>query len=212
MIPETMIVGARAFDAEIMRLTRPTWEPFVKRIIILTPEDEPIAGADIIYGKAQHFGPLSIQRMRRALEIATEYPSIILTEPDVMLFGPIDVQEDELVGSYVCINTDPRFKAPTYPHAPWVATGRTFGKLLAEMDGINEDGFGDRVVALAALRAGVTLRGVGYSRNAIDTPQILAEAVAAVNAGALAVHGIKDKQVADSLKMGSVRPALPLGY
>lgn len=212
MIPEVMIVGARAFDAEIMRLTRPTWEQFVKKIIILTPEDEPIDGADVVYGKAQHFGPLSIQRMRRVLEMAVEYPSAILTEPDVMLFGHINVEEDEMVGSYVCINTDPRFKAPTYPHAPWVGTGRTFARLLAEMDGIDEDGFGDRVVALAALRAGVALRGVGYSRNAIDTPHILEEAVAAVNAGALAIHGIKDKLVADSLRFGQVKRAIPLGF
>lgn len=212
MTPEVIIVCARAFDAEIIKLTRPTWEAFIPKVMILTPEDEPLAGADIVYGKAQHFGPLSIQRMRRALEEASKYPCAAVSEPDVMIFGSINVEEGELAGSYVCTNTDPRFIAPTYPHAPWVATGPTFARLLSEMDWINEDGFGDRVVALAALKAGVSLRSVGYSRNAIDTPVILHEAMQAVRNGALAVHGIKDKAVADSLRFVGPVKTLPLGY
>lgn len=200
MKPEVLFVGVRGCEADILRLNLPTWTPLFPKIVLLSPEDDQFLGADIVFGKSGHTGGASITRMRRCITLAMEYPCAALGEPDVMLFGEIECEEGELVGSEVHPNFDPRFTAPHYLHAPWIATRDTWAAILPALDKVDELDFGDRKMAAACIMAGVRLRGVGFSRNTIDTPEYLAAAMQAVRNGALAVHGIKDKAVADSLR------------
>lgn len=212
MIPQHLIVGARGCEEHLVKMNRGSWETFFPEIIIVTPEDDLLPGAQFIVGKSGHIGPEAIDRMLYGMKLGAQWPCVALSEPDVVFFDFIDVADGEIVSSQIHPNIDPRFSAPEYPHAPIIATRKTLRKLLDTLPGISENETGDRVLAAACIASGITMRGVGFSRNTIDTPHDFVQACAAVRNGAKVVHGVKSAGVALGLDRYAGVERMPLGW
>lgn len=106
--------------------------------------------------------------------------------------------------SEVFPNQDPPhiFAGQTYGHAPWIATGQTWWKLLTTGSDL-QHGFPDRWLANAAQRANVSLRGMegAYSR---DRDFDVGAARIARLRGAPCIHGVKTKEQCEEI----VRPEI----
>lgn len=211
MTPSTLILYARGCEADIVRLNRPTWEPFFEHIIILTPEDDPIPGG-IQHGKSGHVGPEAVERMNRGLREALRHECAVLGEPDCLFFDFMDVEDGELVCSEVHPNIDPQFTAESFPHSPLLATRNTFWSIMLALEYVEEHGYGDRMIARACALAGIPLRGVGFSRNSLDTQETIQQGMQAVRNGAKCVHGCKDEMATNSLRCVGPRVTMPLGW
>jgi hypothetical protein len=154
-------------------------------------------------------GQGAIERLVFAMALASRWEACAILEYDVLFFksfksapecqnGPwggwVPFNHELLLCSEIFPNQDPSwlYAAPTYGHAPWIATGETWWKLL-QAGSDSQNGFPDRWLANAAQRAKVALRGMegSYSRDqGFDARTARLRRLA----GAPCVHGVKTEE------------------
>lgn len=213
MIAETLIVCAHGGAADIVDMNEPNWRKFFNEIIIISPTDDPLEGTET-FGFSGHHGPNAIERAINCAYRSAEYPSACCAEADVLFFKNPAIQPGAILCSQVQPNHDAAFRAPSFPHPPIWAMSGVFEAIAEAFPLFDEGGMGDRELGMILPFLGVRMHGVGFSRNSIDRPDLLALALHAVRHGAACVHGVKTREVRDALMeaAGMQRIGLPLGY
>lgn len=213
MTARTLIVCAHGGAADIVEMNEPNWLEFFEEIIVISPTDDPIEGTET-HGFSGHHGPNAIERAINAFRRASEYPCACCAEADCLFFKTPAVQDAVVLCAQVAPNHDGNFKAPFFPHPPLWATGETFLAIADALPMFDEGGWGDRELGLVLPFLGLRMKGIGFSRNSIDRPDLITLALQAVQQGASCVHGVKTREVRDTLmqaaRMGRI--GLPLGY
>lgn len=198
MKAETLIVCARGAESEIVQRHRPNWQRFFPRIIITSPIDDPLPGAEV-FGFSGHHGPEAAERAANAGRLASGFQAACVCEADCLFFGNPSIEPGEFLCSHIHANTDSRFKAPFYYHPPAWSTGLAFAAIASLIPMFDEQGMGDRILGIVLPILGLQVRAVGYSQNSLDTPEFMATAVQAVQLGAACVHGVKTQAMTMAL-------------
>jgi len=205
------IILAHGGAAEAVARHTPNWQAAFDSLMFVCPSDDPLPGA-FPMGLSCRNGIGAIERIAFAVALASRFEACAILEYDVLvfsqtvLFGKQNIPVEwrfgnwaacDLMGdlwmhcSEVFPNEDPEhiFAAPTYGHAPWIATGETWWKILTAGSDF-QNGYTDRWLANAAKRAGVALCGMegSYSR---DCGFDASTARTARLAGAPCIHGVK---------------------
>lgn len=168
------------------------WQAAFDEIEFISPANDSLFGQKGI-GESCRYGPGAIQRIRRAVEIASKENMCCITEYDgVFKTGKLPDTGwpfAKLVCSMIFDNYDPAFTAPIYGHPPWIGSGESWRAILRNGDAF-EGGWVDRWVSKAATKAGIGLLGMdaGYSYDAVWTDAIIKEAT---QAPYLVFHGVK---------------------
>ncbi len=178
---------------------RPNWEAAFDGLTFISPADDPLPGS-LPIGQSCRNGQGAIERLLFAVCMASRFPLACVMEYDCLIFSNYrrcDGSAEErptLWCSETFPNEDPVeiYAGPVYGHAPWIATGETWWKLLCAGSD-SQHGFPDRWLANAALRAKVELRGMegAYSRDQGFDAQ---EARLRRLAGAPCLHGVKTRE------------------
>ena len=180
-------------------------------MLVISPHDDPLnlfPLKSITVGTSAHSGLLSRDRFLAAAMLAalSSADMVSLVEYDTLVLpGYRDVcpvAEDTVYCNYVFTNCDPKFSSSHYTHWPVSATPATWGRIARAGAFVYEGGMSDRWLAASVESAGLKYQQVAtgdhYSANHIDAEKIDA-ACAAVERGALALHGIKDKATFERL-------------
>lgn len=190
-------------------------------LMVFYPEKEPCMpderlrnGVKLIgEGRAEHHGPESIRRFRWMLNLIAswkqydrftvhEYDSMALWNPGFSTFA------DDL-GANVYRDDQPGrgFEGTTYLHPPLCLTRACIERVNTVAAGIPdsaERGFWDRWIGLVCEKGEIQTydfltHGLGFSRNTINDGDI-PNAVAAVAAGAVMLHGVKTRNCYEAVK------------
>lgn len=182
---------------ETLKRNAQTWFPALDSLEVISPEDDPIEGAELL-GESCWAGAGNLARIRAAVKKAAQESIACVLDYDVV-FPPIRIP-DKIVkdGVVLCSETymddeGGKFTYNIYGHCPWIATGKTWKRILAKDDGqIWEHGFTDRWLAVCCVRAGIELLPMrhGFSQygewNNKDRER-------AVESNALIYHGVKSE-------------------
>lgn len=189
----------------------------------------------ILYGRAEHHGPQAVRRFKCLLDFLghMDYRRFWIFEYDSFLLDPIRLnrfqrEDDEdnrqrrllparFYGGVFHIGEDDRaFKGSLYVHPPFGLTDVTL-QLINELNlcETEERGFWDRWLGYALEILGdkthtnikidsYVTDGTGFSRNTIE-PEDRAAAVAAVEYGAVWIHGCKTEETLTAIKAAYAR-------
>lgn len=188
-------------------------EPYWKQLghlVYLTPENDPLPGRDAIglhYGRSEHASSAVNRKVLRAFEFALDFGAerMAFFEYDAICLGKAlpDMPDDAIGGNvFRDLRKDSGFAGTYFSHPPIVAKRKGLSALVDWMRKLTpevEHGFWDRYVGYACERGRIPLHDFqkhnqGFGRNPIDQSN-LAEAKAAVAAGATLIHGIKDQWI-----------------
>jgi hypothetical protein len=175
-------------------------------VVVLTPEDSPInlEGFNCVrVGMSGHSGEISIRRAMHGMQYAssfdydiyafTEYDGVFVKAPDYFDGMQTNVHVDKDVQ---------RWGVDFYCHSPIIFSKKW---LKVFVDGMKLDArgeyYGDRWLANQVKDLNIPIRnlmatGEGYSQNTIDE-RFEEDFKRALDAGAYALHGIKDKRILD---------------
>lgn len=175
------------------------------RIIGITTEDggcdwpgrEDIEVGPDCYVSGDHLCRRLLETISACLESGAD--ELMVAEYDTLFFRPMPPLFPDGLVMNATGGGGPEFRGLAYYHGPWCMNAVTAQKVVASgrlmlADGDIEHGWPDRFIGRLAERFEIpAVQGFfkNYSRNCLDTPEYIAEARAAIAAGAHAVHGVK---------------------
>lgn len=211
--PDTLVVvQAFAPYADMVRMNMPYWKHHGCPVIISSPRDSFCFVENAVcvrHGEEGHAGPKSLDRWREILEWMLVQPQkyFLMHESDSICLDPAIPrycykQPDVLWSNEMAENGNP----PTqqfYCVAPWFLSKDTIKKLLgASKHSPDRPPFhGDRWVGQMAEVSGAphSLWTPGIGCGTLRPGPELRQVCAAVRAGVVMVHGVKTKEVLDTL-------------
>lgn len=192
----------------------PEWKKHGTDILIFATEEPyriDLPHEVLQFGHAEHHGPESIRRFRFLLQFLAKKPhetfSIFEYDSFCLSVGMPGFSMNSLAGNvFRDDHPDRGFVGTHYVHPPLLFAKDTLTKILTAAEALTdhaEQCYWDRWIGLACEMAKVPFfdylkNGYGFSRNTIEPPQI-ADAVEAVRAGAVAIHGCKTKECYDAV-------------
>ena len=206
---DLIIVMTHGKAAQTTARHEPYWKQ-LGHLVYLTPENDPLPGRDAIglhYGRSEHASSAVNRKVLRAFEFALDFGAerMAFFEYDAICLGPTlpDFPEEAIGGNaFRDLRKDSGFAGTTFTHPPIIAHRKVLTALVDAMRKLTpevEHGFWDRYVGYACEHGKVPLHNFqahnqGFGRNPIDQSNI-ADAKAAVAAGATLIHGIKDQWI-----------------
>lgn len=201
----------------------PLWAAHKIQTIVFAPADS-IPRIDpniplLLFGRAEHHGTEAVRRFKWLLQFLGSYEAeeFFVAESDSFCLDPnaLDtaLTDRDFYGNIFPIgNSDPSFVGTSYVHPPFGITHAALNQVNAlNLPETTERGFWDRYLGLALekvmpkLKVGSSISdGTGFSRNTIE-PEDRAAAVAAVEQGAVWVHGCKDEATLTAIKAAYAR-------
>jgi hypothetical protein len=179
----------------------PIWREYSDDILLVFPDNDPCLIPEtfmISHEVSNKFGIPCLKRqlfgMKAALRYAADY--YVFTEYDGFMLKRPEPRKE--IQANVFMEPRGRYQAGYFTHFPWIFPAALL-KEFCEKATLEpfEEGFVDRWVAAQLKILGMPVfnlqaSGEGYSRNSIESDEEIADLLARVNAGAYAIHGIKD--------------------
>lgn len=201
----------------------PFWINENPNIVFTCPQNSMITSSYPVVGigKAGHHSTDAIQRFKAILKFMTTMRSdwYTLHEYDSIIFGSVDDLPSE--PNVLYCNQNPKHKMPEnwnpemipnwgfkgfhFPHPPLRMDYNTLCRLSEGFDKEPDDcerGFWDRAVGYVCEKNNIEMRGweeLGCSHNTIHPGHLLEWAIQRKKEGAICYHGIKEKEVLESL-------------
>lgn len=203
-----ILAHGKAIDAFNRHLVG--WKKAFSALIIVCPWDDPIPGACTI-GDSSRNGRGNLERMLFAVALASRFPRAAILEYDTVFcdcrFDVDFPKSDTLVCSVQFINDDDHFTAPSYGHSPWIATGKTWWKIM-QHGGSPEGCFPDRWLYAAAQSAGIETLGIenAFSDDREWTASTRIKAAGQRAKGGNIFHGIKTDRDFRSVDIHQILP------
>jgi len=197
-----------AGGAEIIRRHLVLWRRHSDHVLLVFPEDSFASFPDVYlfaHGPSQKYGEHCLDRqlagMRAALAIKAD--QYVFVEYDAVLFDRPKQRTGIQANTFP--TAEPEFASDHFFHFPWIFDRATLEKFVTEaMLRPFEKGFVDRWLAAQGDMIGIpwfdlAAAGEGFSRNTIQTPEEEREALALVENGGYAIHGIKSARLLNQL-------------
>jgi hypothetical protein len=197
----------------------PEWEKHGQDILVYCPADKPITSRirhpKLLYGSASHHDDMANQRFKFLISFLAglNYESVTVHEYDSICLAKdmTPIKNREIHGNWFHDSNIERWGSSTFIHPP-LRIGEGALAELADMIEHNElpeqksEGFWDRLLGMyveACAGLGciecVPFGARGVSKNTIEKEDHESFAKA-VRAGAVWIHGVKDKEAYDMLK------------
>lgn len=199
------IIGAYAGAQEAFDRHLPFWKHCNADVLVTSPADSPIITdqPQLLEGRKGHHGTAGLYRYLFLLEWLrnTKYDRFVFHDYDSFNLEQ-EYPEPTSPVSGPCfsdLRPDRPFIGSLYIHPPIMITAQGLELIHQRKGAIGdsiEGGFFDRWLGYLCQAAGILVtdwypKGICFTRNSFDRPEILAEAVKAIENGAYMIHGVK---------------------